>query len=1032
MKKAKLWRGLTAVMAVLLCVSLSMQTIAAANANFLNAQLGTTNYIMVEKGEGDTGDGIYFDSEFEKLEDLVKALDEHAEKIAEEGVVLFKNNNNALPLNKSSEKITLWGMNSHTPTLGGMIGSSTGIGKETGQIAYGIEEAMKEKGFNLNADMMALYASPEAMAYARRGFGQTGHGLSPAFGTIYANPAKYPIGEIPASLYTDALLKSADGTAAVVVISRDSSEAADYNPNMTNSTKGDSFERPLALSQYERDMIANAKKHSTKVIVLVNAVNPIEIEELKQDNEIDAILWVGAPGLNGFKGVADVLSGDVNPSGHITDTYATNSTSSPAMVNFGVYMYNGYSKDEKHTPILTTANKADWYLVESEGIYVGYKYYETRYEDSILGRGNATAGAGATAGSSWDYAKEVSYPFGYGKSYTTFDMTLKSVNVNVGGEGKAVVTVKNTGSVAGKATAQLYVQSPYTAGGLEKSAIQLLAFAKTDILEPGKSVDVTITFDPRYMASYDENAVKANGTKGAWVLDAGDWYFSVGNGAHEALNNVLAKKTGKTDNLVKINDDEVIKAENAIKWTLSRRDIETYSKNVENALQEADLNNYIENKVEYTTRNDWTKGWKPVLDVTPTTEMMVGLTNSNYTLNKNGEGITWGANNGLKVIDFMIVDENGNYAGVLDFEDEKWDKLMDQITLDEAIAFIEKGGNDIENIDSIMLPRTYENDGPLGFTYDQVGGYYIRWTEDLKNQPTYVGEDHKYAKWSMNVMPTATLVAGTFNYDLIVREGELLGEEALWANESGILGPGTNLHRVPYCARNHEYYSEDSMLVAYMTDAVCRGGESKGLMMEPKHLAFNHQEANRSGVSTFFNEQGGRENELRCFQMALSNNTASGVMTAFNRIGTIFAGGHSGVQLQIMRDEWGFQGWVVTDMINGADYMNWRDTTAAGGGNCLTETAYAKSEIGTMADSKDAIAEDTHFQEMMKYNIKFWIYQMIGSNAMNGLTSNTEIVYVTTWWQNALTACVVATGALTALCAAAYVVVNLKANKKEN
>lgn len=1028
-KATKAMRGLTAVMAMLLCVCICVQTIANANAGFLNTRLGTTNYIMVEKAEGDTGDAIYFDSEFTELGDLVAALDELAEQISEEGSVLFKNNG-ALPLDKSTEKVTLWGMNSHTPTLGGMIGSSTGYDATTGQIAYGIEEAMVEKGFTLNTDMIALYSSDAAMAYARRGFGQTGHGLSPAFGMIYENPSKYPIGEIPASLYTDELLASADGTAAVVVISRDSSEAADYNPNMVNSTEGDSYERPLALSQYERDMIALAKQHSTKVIVLINADNPVEIEELKQDSEIDAILWTGAPGLNGFKGVADILSGDVNPSGHISDTYAVNSTSSPAMVNFGVYMYTNYSGSEN--PVLTTTNKADWYLVETEGIYVGYKYYETRYEDSILGQGNATSAEGATSGSAWSYASEVSYPFGYGLSYTTFDMTLKSVDVEIGGEGKAVVSITNTGSVAGKATAQLYMQAPYTAGGLEKSAIQLLGFTKSDVIEPGATVEVTVTFDPQYMASYDEDAVKLDGTQGAWTLEAGDYYFAIGNGAHEALNNVLAKKTGSTENLVKITEDEVIKAENAIKWTLGSTDIETYSANVENALQDADLNNLIPGSVEYTTRADWTKGWDPILEITPTEEMMVGLTNSNYELNENGDGVIWGADNGLKVIDFMIVDENGNFAGALDFSDEKWDLLMDQITLDEAIQFIEKGGNDIENIDSIMLPRTYENDGPLGFTYDQVGGYYIRWTEDLSDEPTYVSEDNEYAKYAMNVMPTAPVVAGTFNTELIEREGQLLGEEALWANESGILGPGANLHRVPYCARNHEYYSEDSMLVGYMVAAVCKGGQSKGLMMEPKHFAFNHQEANRSGLSTFFTEQAGRENELRGFQMAMQNNYAQGVMTAFNRIGTVFAGAHSGAQIQIARNEWGYKGWFVTDMINGADYMNWRDATVAGGGNMLTETAYDNAEIGSMAASKDLIAKDTYFQEMMKYNIKFWVYQMVQSNAMNGLTSTTEIQYVTTWWQDALSTAVTVTAVLTVLAMAAYVVTCVKPAKKKD
>lgn len=1027
-KSARLGRGLTAVTASLLSIAVGGTAIANANLAFLNTRLGTYSQKIEDKGDGSV-DSVYYESEFTSLGDLVKAKNELAEQISEEGSVLFKNINGALPLDKETEAVTLWGMNSHTPTLGGMIGSSTAVDAEHGQTAYGIEDAMAEKGFSLNQDMIALYAGDAAMAYARRGFGQTGHGLSPSFGMTYENPSTYPVGEIPASLYTDELLAAADSTAAVVVLSRDSSEAADYNPEMTNATEGDSFERPLALSDYEREMIALAKAHSTKVIVLLNADNPMEIDELKYDDEIDAILWVGEPGVVGFKGVADVLSGDANPSGHIADTYAVNSTSAPSMVNFGVYLYTNSSQAGADAQ-LTEANKADWYLVETESIYNGYKYYETRYEDTVLGQGNADAADGATSGGAWSYAQEVTYPFGYGISYTTFEQTLENVQVELGGTGSAEVTVKNTGDVAGKSTAQLYVQTPYTQGGLEKSAIQLIGFAKTGVLEPGASETLTIEFDPQYMASYDETVTKADGTAGAWVLDKGDYYFSIGNGAHEALNNVLAKKTGSEDGLVKITEDEVINADNALVWTLGAQDVETYSVNVQNALQNMDINKLIPDTAEYTTRADWTKGWTPVEAITPTEEMMVALTNSNYELTENGDGTTWGADNDLKLIDMLILDEEGNVTGVVDIDDPQWDLLMDEITLDEAIQFIEKGGDDMENIDSILLPRTYQNDGPLGFTYDQVGGYYIRWTPQQVNEPTYVEQTDEYGTYSMNTMPTEPVVAATFNVELLEREGELFGEDSLWANESSLFGPGLNLHRTPYCARNHEYYSEDSMLANILGTAVCRGGKSRGLMMEPKHLAFNHQEINRSGLSTYMTEQAARENELRSFQGPMSSNMADGVMTAFNRAGAVYAGAHEGLLKQIVRNEWGYDGWIVTDMINGADYMNWKDITFAGGGNCLTSSAYDTSSIGTMAASKDKIAKDTAFQEQMKTNIKYWLYSTVQSNAMNGLTYDSELVDVLTWWQTALYALIAVLAVLTAGGIAVYVI-NVKKSKQE-
>lgn len=1027
-RSAKIGRGLTAVTASLLSIAVGGTSIANANLAFLNTRLGTYSQKIVDKGDG-SADSVYYESEFTSLGDLVKAKEELAEQISEEGSVLFKNNNKALPLDKATETVTLWGMNSHTPTLGGMIGSSTAVDAAHGQKAYGIEEAMTEKGFSLNQDMIDLYAGDAAMAYARRGFGQTGHGLSPAFGMTYENPSTYPVGEIPASLYTDDLLSAADSTAAVVVISRDSSEAADYNPNMTNATEGDSFERPLALSDYEKEMIGLAKKHSTKVIVLVNADNPMELEDLKNDDEIDAILWVGAPGINGFKGVADVLSGDANPSGHISDTYAANSASAPSMVNYGVYLYSN-STQAGADAVLTEANKADWYVVETESIYNGYKYYETRYEDAVLGQGNADSAAGATSGAAWSYEEEVTYPFGYGISYTTFEQTLENVNVEVGGTGTATVTVKNTGDVAGKSTAQLYVQAPYTRGGLEKSAIQLIGFAKTDVLEPGASETLTIEFDPQYMASYDETVTKADGTDGAWVLDKGDYYFAIGNGAHEALNNVLAKKTGSTEGLVTIVEDETINAENALVWNLNARDVETYSVNVENALQDMDINKLIPGTAEYTTRADWTKGWTPVETITPTEEMMVALTNSKYELTVNGDGVTWGADNDLKLIDMLEVNEDGTVTGVVDINDPKWDLLMDELTLDEAIQFIEKGGDDMENIDSILLPRTYQNDGPLGFTYDQVGGYYIRWTPQQANEPTYVEQTDEYGTYSMNSMPTEPVVAATFNVELLEREGQLFGEDALWSNESSLFGPGLNLHRTPYNARNHEYYSEDSMLMNILGTAVCKGGKSKGLMMEPKHLAFNHQETNRSGMSTFMTEQAARENELRGFQGPMSSNMADGVMTAFNRAGATYAGAHEGLLVQIVRNEWGYDGWIVTDMINGADYMNWKDITFAGGGNCLTTSAYDTSSIGTMAASKDKISKDTAFQQQMKTNIKYWLYNTVQSNAMNGLTYDSELVDVLTWWQIVLYVLIAALAVLTAGSAAMYVI-NARKSRQE-
>jgi beta-glucosidase len=1004
--KSQLFRGCTSITASLLAALIGGMSIANVNEAFINTRLGTSNYRYVSNSDG--SNTTYFKSEFTSIADLIEAKNNLAVEIASEGTVLLKNENSALPLSKG-ENVTLWGLNSHNPTLGGMIGSSVSVAED--QHTYSIEESLQIQGFNLNQDMIDLYSSDAANAYARAG----GHSLIPSFTPIYESPAGYAVGEASPDIYTDSVLSSADNTVAIVVISRDSSEASDYEVNMVNFTEGDSFERPLSLSDYEKAMIDLAKAHSTKVVVMINASNPVEIDELKNDSDIDSILWVGEPGVNGFLGVAQVLDGTVNPSGHLVDTFPVNTASSPAMNNFGVYNYTNNSNSGA-ADAMSSDTKSDWFIVEGEGIYTGYKYYETRYEDSVLGQGNATSKEGSSNGLAWNYDNEVSYSFGYGLSYTTFTQTLDSVNVVIGGTSTASVTVKNTGKVAGKSAVQLYVQSPYTSGGIEKSAIQFVGYGKTSLLEPGASETVVIDFDAEYFASYDENATKADGTVGAWSLEAGDYYFAVGNGAHEALNNVLSVKTGDTSLLVS----------EPIVWSLGTTDIETYSVGVENRLQDMDINNLIPGTVEYTTRSDWSKGWQTIDSITPTEEMMKGLNDNIYELTANGDGVQWGVDSGVTILDAMILDDEGNCIGVKDIDDEIWTQLVDQMTLDEAIQFIEKGGDDVENIDSILLGRTYANDGPLGFTYDQVGGYYIRWNSSNSGEPTYVAESDEYADYSMNTMPTDPVVAATFNKELEAREGELFAEDALWSNESSLFAPGVNIHRTPYCARNHEYYSEDPVLTSTTAVSVCVPAEAKGLMMEPKHFAFNHQESNRSGLSTFINEQAARETELRCFEKLMSENICSGIMTAFNRAGTVYVGAYENLLIGIAREEWGYTGWYNTDMINGADYMNWRDITFAGGGSCLTTSAYDTSKIGTMAASKSVISTDTNFQNMMKYNIKFWLYNLAKSNAMNGIDKDTEIKRVNTWWQSLIYAFIVIFAVLTVL----FIFLMIKAGNK--
>ena len=1047
--KEGLLRGLSAVFASLFVLMLCLTGVANANAGIINRQLGTTSFITVSSDS--TTDTAYFKSEFASVEELDAAKHELAVSIGAEGSVLLKNTNSALPLNKDTEKVTVWGLNSLFPTLGGLMGSAVSPVVDAGQTTVGILDALGMEGVQLNSAMTEFYGQFYDNVRKSNMFGAEvpGHGLTVSFAAVTEPADSYQIGELPADMYTSDILATADETTAIVILARDSSEAGDYNPAMTSDPSGDTFDTPLSLSANERQLIELAKEHSNgKVIVLLNTVSPMEIEELKQDPDIGAILWVGLPGMYGFEGVADVLVGNESPSGRMVDTYAVSSLSAPAMVNFDIHTFDNNSATAGSP--LGAFDLADTYLVESQGIYIGYKYYETRYEDSILGQGNADATEGSSTGAAWNYADEVSYPFGYGMSYTTFSQELVSVDVQVGGTSTAVVKVTNTGDVAGKDVVELYVQAPYTQGGLEKAAIQLLNFGKTEVLEPGASQEVTIEFEAQYFASYDEMLVKADGTTGAWVLEEGDYYFTIGNGAHEAINNVLARKLGVTAvpaetedgeeagpandaaaaELITINDIETINPDNVVVVTLAQ-DSETYSVNVQNALQDADLNYYIPGSVEYTTRADWTKGWTPVTGISATEEMLPGLQNRSHQLTANDDyEIVWGADNGLTLANMLQFDDNGNYVGTLDIDDPQWDTLMQQITLDEAINFLENTTDEFDAIGSIGIGNVYNNDGPLGFVSDQVAGYAAKWDASMSSEPTYTAPDSPYANWSMAVMPTEPVVAATFNQELVQREGELLGEDGLWSNVSGIQCPGLNLHTAAYCGRAHEYYSEDAMVSNKMTTAFITGTWSKGTWSVLKHLVMNDMEYNRMGLATFFSEQSARENALRAFQGPVTCGSLSGVMTAYNRVGATFSGGHEGLVRQILRNEWGHKGWVMTDYAFAVfDYMNWLDNIYAGGGACLCTSAnYSSSNHGSMGDARnqEALLSDTAFQHEMQEAIKYFMYTFANSNAMNGLSPDTKVVHVTTWWEKAFMGANIALGVLTVLSLLGYALVARK------
>ena len=773
---------------------------------------------------------------------------------------------------------------------------------------------------------------------------------------------------------------------------------------------------PLGLSDDERDLINAAveakESNGGKVIVMLNNANAMEIDEIKNNDGVDAILEVGLPGGYGFYGVADILSGEANPSGHLTDTYAVTNANSPAAQNFGNYEWINADPT-------VNINAEE---VEAEGIYTGYKYYETRYADTVLGQGNADATVGSSTGKAWDYDNEVSYPFGYGLSYTTFEQTLKSVDVDL--ENRTVtaeVEVKNTGDVAGKDVVQLYTSVPYTdydiENKVEKSAVQLLDYEKTDMIEPGESQTVTITADAQDMASWDSTCDNEAGTTGNWILDNGTYYFTVGNGAHEAVNNVLAAQDQKVDG----NKD------NVQTWELGDFDSSSFAVTlngtpVENQLQDADLNNWMEDTVTYLSRNDWEGTWPETYkDLTATNEMISTMADDYSDIEANGDpsSVTFGADNGMTL---------ANLKGVDDITDERWDDLMDQITLEECLIRTGLGGTSTKTIESITSPEAIQNDGPNGFNSYPLGQYAN--SDDSTGDPCVIAEDDPNRDYKMGVMAVETVIGQTFSKQLAEEWGKVIGNYSLWANTAIWWGVGTNLHRTPYNARNHEYFSEDAVLTAGQGAAIIEAGHEYGVLIAPKHLAFNDTEINRTGIAEFMTEQAARENELRGVQSCIEDANALAVMTAYNRVGCVTSNAHTGLLLNIVRKEWGFKGLMSEDFIQDPTYTKIRMAVHNGvtmtcntGDNTMAavEAVWPYWSVENASKSEELLTD-------LKQAMLYQNYALANSNAMDGMATTTHIEKLNTWYDNLITGLRVGFGVLTVLCAAMYL---LGLKKKE-
>ncbi len=970
----RLSRGLTTVFTVIFTVVLGLTALAYQAEADVNQILGTSSYEIVQNEGAEETDTRYFKQKTRSIDEFMQQKLDIIEQVTDEGTVLLKNEKSALPL-AAGARVTLFGKASYNSVYGGDSGNAQ-IGNLGNQninktFRYGLEAA----GFAVNDEMWNFYAQRN-IAYN-------------ADPSAEVAPAQLPMGSV--SGYADA---------GIVVLSRVTGEG------------GDAPDGYYELTQTELDLVAAAKEACSKVVVIINSPSPIAIHALKEDAGVGAILQIGGLGALGTKSVGKILAGEVSPSGKLIDTYAASSRSSAAYQSAGTVAYANADAISAAATSIGIGAGGTKYTVFSEGIYVGYKYYETRYEDCVLGQGNAASSAGVFASSgNWNYDEEVDYPFGYGLSYTDFSQELTGLTVE-NDVVTATVRVTNEGDVAGKEVVQLYVQSPYTEydkeNGVEKSAIQLVNFGKTGILQPGASAEVTLKMDLYNIASWDYNKAKT------WILDEGSYYFAVGENAHDALNNVLAAKgadvAGDKD-LARVWENDTFRTLGEYEFTDAGFTTENglFHNNTEtaytNRLDEADLNDLVgEGTTTYLSRSDWSGTWTEGLKAVTATEEMIDQIAflSDYQKGEPvGDTYTYGADTAFNIL----------MAKGKSYDDEVWEDILNQLMVEEMIAMVGKNFGAIDPVLGLNFPGTNDNDG--------VGsGPCVGYPTSLDTGSTVIEGETKYSAIEPRMYPSETVEAATFNQQLIYDLGEVMSEDCFYTGMTTLWGPGLNIHRHPYSGRNFEYFSEDSQMTYIMGAQITAGVQSNGVICGPKHFAFNDQETDRYGFAVYTNEQAGRENSLRGFEGAVAVAKAKNVMTSLNRVGCRWMGINTALQNDVLRSEWGFDGYTITD--NALEpYMCGRSIALGTDKLMLLPGNERNDEL-----NKEALLADSTLFAAVRQACHRILYVYVNSKAMNGISADTQIVPVTPWWKTALVNVNVVLGCLVALgivgCIATY------------
>lgn len=839
-------------------------------------------------------------------------------KLAEEGFVLLKNENAALPMNKGA-RISVFSKNSVNLSYGGS--GSGGFDTSNNKNLY---ESLNDAGFVTNPTLKRFYESSQSGSVRTANSSDLDNGDNQKIATA----------ETPQSKYTDAVKNSyADySDAALVVITRIGGEGFDlprYQGDSEGAVSVDSHY--LELDQNEIDLLTAVTDGTFKrVVVVFNTPSSFEATFLKDSayaafaDKIDAAVWIGFTGSNGITALGEILNGDVNPSGRLVDTWAADFTKNPSFVNFGT----GCLPD--------TTDKYDggmYYSVDyEEGIYVGYRYYETR---------------GETDGEDW-YNANVVYPFGYGLSYTTFDWTVGDASaseIELGTTITVPVTVKNTGSVAGKEVVQLYASAPYTLGGIEKAHKVLVGFAKTKLLQPGESETVTVSFDPYSAASYDYRDANSNGFSG-YELEAGEYTLYVSRNAHESEKAIALNLAAD----VQIGTDPTTDSEVVNRYT--------------------DSEDFLDSDWQLDamlSRADWEGTWP-----TPQTAQQHAGTDRLYEeirseehnnpTDFDSEEYPWfGEEPTLTLRDLLPSAEAEGYEPVVSYGDERWEELMMGCDEEEMIALINNGAYHTLAMESVGLPATIHGDGPSGFTCFMS-------KEQVNGTCQYVSEPVMASTWNINLMNELGEAIG---------EEGTIGDKATGQPYSSIYAPGVNIHRSPFGGRCSEYFSEDSFISGMMGAAEVQGIQSRGVLPTVKHFVANEQETHRSigGDLSWLSEQALREIYLKPFEYTVKLGETRGIMTSFNRIGTRWTGGDYRLLTEILRNEWGFNGLVICDFNTIPQYMIPRMMFYAGGSLDLATQQSAMWTDCDTSDAGDAI--------VLMRAVKDVMYALVNSNAMN-------------------------------------------------